>query len=46
MLVVTLLRVECWVFGLVGSGVDLVLVVDCNFVTVWVWHGVLGGSEG
>ena len=46
MLIVTLLRVECWVFGLVGSGVDLVLVVGCNFVTVVVWHGVLGGFEG
>jgi hypothetical protein len=46
MLIVTLLRVECWVFDLVGSGVDLVLVVDCNFVTVRVWHGVLGGFEG
>jgi hypothetical protein len=46
MLIVTLLRVECWVFGSVGSGVDLVLVVGCNFVTVWVWHGVLRGFEG
>ena len=46
MLIVTLLRVECWVFSLVGSGVDLLLVVDCNFVTVRVWHGVLGGFGG
>ena len=46
MLVVTLLRVWRWVFDLVRSGVDLVLVVGCNFVTVWVWQGVLGGFEG
>lgn len=44
--VVTLLRVWRWVFDLVGSGVNLVLVVGCNFVTVWVLRGVLGGSEG
>ena len=46
MLVVTLLRVWRWVFDLVGSVVDLVLVVGCNFVTVWVLRGVLGGFEG
>ncbi len=46
MLVVTLLRVWRWVFDLVGSVVDLVLVVGCNFVTVRVWHGVLGGFKG